>query len=77
MKISQMCSASRDAADKSHAGRISCGSGCKHHKNDDQRLTQIGKSRLSRIMLEVCIGHKADNGIKSQGRLHSFNSIRI
>ena len=52
------------APDKGDAGRIAAGCRYKHHKDDDQHLREIGKPCFTGVMLQVCIGHKADDCIE-------------
>ena len=68
---------SRQASDKGDAGSIAAGRGNKHHKGNDHHLGQIRHACFSGIVLQVGVGHKADDGVEGQGRLHSFNPIGI
>ena len=52
------------AADKGDTGGVAAGGRYKHHKDDNQHLGEIGKPRLTGIMLQVCVGHEADDCIE-------------
>ena len=63
--------------DEGHAGGVAAGGGDKHHKGDDQHLGEIGQSRLTGIVLEVGVCHKADDGVEGKGFLHGANPVGV
>ena len=63
--------------DERDAGRVTGGSGNKHHEDDHQHLRQVRQTGFTGIVLQVGIGHKADDGIERKRLLHSPDSIGV
>ena len=68
---------SSQATDKGHTGSIAAGCRNKHHKDNDQHLRKIAQSAFTRVVLQIGVGHKTDNGIEGQSGFHSLNPIGI
>ena len=68
---------SRKAPDKGDARRVAAGRGHKHHENNDQHLREIAQAALPRVVLQVGVGHEADDGIERQRRLHVPDSVGV
>ena len=65
------------AADERDTGGIAAGCGNKHHKDDDQHLGEVAQAAFAGVVLQVGVGHKTNDGIKGQVRLHALNPVGI
>ena len=65
------------SADERHAGGVAAGRGDEHHEDDDQHLGEIAQAALAGIVLQVGIGHEADDGVEGQRRLHISNAVGV
>ena len=68
---------SGQTADKGHTGCIAAGCRNKHHKDDDQHLRKVAQSAFAGIVLQIGVGHKADDGIEGQSGFHPLDTIGI